>query len=97
MDQLVLRHLVSEHLPSIADTLQRHALDVIGVSMQWFLCVYINSLPLETALRVWDILFFDASPVILFRVALGLLDIYAKVCGVCGVVCDVVCNVGEGV
>lgn len=79
VDQLVLRQLVSEHLPTLADALQRHGLDVIGVSMQWFLCVYINSLPLETALRVWDVLFFDASPVILFRVALALLDVYSKV------------------
>ena len=49
-----------------------------GVSTQWFLCLFVNSLPLETCLRVWDILFFERCSSVLFRVAMALVDIYAQ-------------------
>jgi hypothetical protein len=38
--------------------------------------MYVNSLPTESALRVWDALFFERSAVVLHRVALALLDVY---------------------
>lgn len=41
--------------------------------------MFINSLPLESCLRVWDVLFFEGSAVVLFRVALALVDVYQKV------------------
>lgn len=44
-----------------------------------FLCCFLNSLPLDSALRVWDLLFFEGSAVVLFRVALALIEIYDQV------------------
>ena len=44
-----------------------------------FLCLFVNSLPLETCLRVWDLFFFEQCASSLFRVALALVDIYAQV------------------
>lgn len=44
-----------------------------------FLCCFLNSLPLDSALRVWDVLFFAGSAVVLFRVALALIEIYEQV------------------
>ncbi len=49
------------------------------VSTQWFLCLFVNSLPPESCLRVWDMLFFETSAAVLFRVALALFDIYTQV------------------
>ena len=35
---------------------------------QWFLCCYLNYLPLEACLRVWDWLFHQRSCTVLFKV-----------------------------
>ena len=59
-----------------------------------FLCCFLNSLPLDSALRVWDLLFFEGSAVVLFRVALALIEIYDQVgrggfrTGACGAACS---------
>ena len=52
---------------------------VAGADMQWFLCLFVNSLPLETCLRVWDAFFFERCASVLFRIGLALVDIYAQV------------------
>ena len=79
VDQLVFRHLVEAGFPRLAGHLEALGAGVAGVSTQWFLCLFVNSLPLETCLRVWDIFFFERCSSVLFRVALALVDIYAQV------------------
>ena len=78
MDQLVFRHLVDSGFPRLSGHLESLGAGVAGVSTQWFLCLFVNSLPLETCLRVWDIFFFERCASVLFRVALALVDIYAQ-------------------
>ncbi len=43
----------------------------------WFLCLYINVLPLYTTCRVWDCLFWEGS-VVLFRIGLTLMKSKAR-------------------
>eukprot|EP00961_Rhodomonas_salina_P160839 2165695-Rhodomonas_salina.3 len=45
-----------------------------GVGVQWSLCLFITCLPFETALRVWDVFFYDGAPA-LSRVALALFKL----------------------
>ncbi|KAL9099958.1 MAG: hypothetical protein Q9163_004611 [Psora crenata] len=40
----------------------------------WFMSLYIGTLPIETVLRVWDVLFYEGSRT-LFRVALAIFKI----------------------
>jgi hypothetical protein len=47
--------------------------DVKAICSQWFLLVFVNVLPLESVLRVWDSFFVEGSQ-ILFRVALAVLE-----------------------
>lgn len=56
-------------------------MDAASVTMSWFLCCFLNALPLDSALRVWDLLFFEGGAVVLFRVALALVEIYEQVGG----------------
>lgn len=79
MDQLVFGHLVDAGFPRLSSHLDSLGAHVAGVSTQWFLCLFVNSLPLETCLRVWDIFFFEQCSSVLFRVAMALVDIYAQV------------------
>ncbi len=74
----MFRHLVDSGFPRLSGHLESLGAGVAGVSTQWFLCLFVNSLPLETCLRVWDIFFFERCASVLFRVALALVDIYAQ-------------------
>jgi hypothetical protein len=78
VDQLAFKHLVDASFPRLAGHLERLGAHVAGVSTQWFLCLFVNSLPLETCLRVWDLFFLEACASALFRVALALVDVYAQ-------------------
>ena len=80
VDQLVFQQLVDSQFPTLAQRLQAQSVNVAAVSTQWFLCAFVNSLPLETCLRVWDLFFLTRCASALFRIALALVDIYSLVC-----------------
>lgn len=75
----MFKQLVDKQFPRLTTHLDSLGVNVASVSTQWFLCIFVNSLPLETCLRVWDIFLFERSSSVLFRVALALVDIYAQV------------------
>ena len=72
-------HLLAGAFPSACRHLAALEVDAAAVLMHWFLAIYVNALPLETCLRVWDLFFLERSAVVLFRVALALVDIYHQV------------------
>ncbi|XP_048139811.1 ecotropic viral integration site 5 ortholog-like isoform X2 [Rhodamnia argentea] len=56
-------------------------LDFLGVQIAWvtgpwFLSIFMNMLPWESVLRVWDVLLFEGNRVMLFRTALALMELY---------------------
>ncbi|KAG2490952.1 hypothetical protein HYH03_010629 [Edaphochlamys debaryana] len=77
VDQRVFKRLVAEIHPRLAAHLEALGADVSCVFVQWFLCVFVNFLPIEACLRVWDSLFFHRSPAVLFKTALALLDVFS--------------------
>ncbi|EKX43831.1 hypothetical protein GUITHDRAFT_140265 [Guillardia theta CCMP2712] len=74
-DQMCLHHLVCERLPDTSRLLQTLEADWEVVTMQWFLCIFVNCLPLHVTFRIWDAFFYDGSSV-LFRATLALLKIF---------------------
>ncbi|OIT01765.1 PREDICTED: TBC1 domain family member 2B-like [Nicotiana attenuata] len=71
VEQRVFRDLLTKKCPRLATHLDALEFDVSLVCTEWFLCLFSKSLPSETTLRVWDVLFYEGAKV-LFHVALAI-------------------------
>jgi len=60
-------------LPQLAAHLDEAGLPLSIATTKWFMCLFLNTLPAETLLRVWDVLLVD-GPAILVRVGAALLQ-----------------------
>lgn len=78
MDSRVLFSLVKLNLP----TLHRHLSDMQVVPeisfLSWFMCLFINTLPIKSVLRVWDCLLAQNKDILL-RVGLAVLEMCERV------------------
>ena len=63
VDMLVLNSLVMRYLPNLHKHLSEHNVDLSPVSMNWFLCLYVNTLPANARDRVLDCLLHEGSKV----------------------------------
>ncbi|KAG5596738.1 hypothetical protein H5410_037970 [Solanum commersonii] len=74
VEQRVFKDLLTKKCPRLASHLDSLEFDVSLVCTEWFLCLFSKSLPSETTLRVWDVLFYEGAKV-LFHVALAIFKI----------------------
>ncbi|KAJ0407273.1 hypothetical protein P43SY_008048 [Pythium insidiosum] len=73
-DQLMFRRLVAQELPVLAARLEQCGIQIQLITLHWFLCAFVCTLPTESALRVWDWFFLDGQEV-LFVTAIGILKL----------------------
>ncbi|KAK4749347.1 hypothetical protein SAY87_026796 [Trapa incisa] len=76
VDQLVFEELMRERFPKLVNHLDYLGVQVAWISGPWFLSIFVNMLPWESVLRVWDVIFFEGNRVMLFRTALALMELY---------------------
>nr|KJB78893.1 hypothetical protein B456_013G024400 [Gossypium raimondii] len=76
VDQLVFEELVRERFPKLVSHLDHLGVQVAWVTGPWFLSIFMNILPWESVLRVWDVFLFEGNRVMLFRTALALIEFY---------------------
>jgi len=67
----VLGELVEQRIPKVGEILKNDVKPWVLISSKWFICLFVDVLPIETLLRVWDCMFMEGSK-ILMRVALYL-------------------------
>ncbi|GAA0154598.1 GTPase-activating protein [Lithospermum erythrorhizon] len=76
VDQLVFEELIRERFPKLANHLDYLGVQVTWITAPWFLSIFVNVLPWESVLRVWDVLLFEGNRVTLFRTALAIMELY---------------------
>lgn len=76
VDQLVFEELIRERFPKLVNHLDYLGVQVAWISGPWFLSIFVNMLPWESVLRIWDVLLFEGNRVMLFRTALALMELY---------------------
>lgn len=69
-DQRVLKDLIQDKLPRVASHLEQYSVDLSLFTFNWFLTVFVDNIPIETFLRIWDAFLFEGSKV-LFRFAVA--------------------------
>jgi len=77
VEMLTLANLVQKKLPRLHRHLEHLGCEIHLLATDWFICLYITTLPVEVALRVWDSLFCEGAK-ILYRVALALLQLHEQ-------------------
>jgi hypothetical protein len=56
VDIMVMQRLMDKKVPAVSAHLRKHRIELEVVCISWFLCLFLNSLPIESTLRVWDVL-----------------------------------------
>jgi len=72
VDQRVFMDLIQQRLTNVGVHLTKLGVSVEVLTTQWFLCIFLNSLSMGSALRVWDTIMYHGGQVV-FQVALALL------------------------
>ncbi|KAH7307647.1 hypothetical protein KP509_22G070600 [Ceratopteris richardii] len=78
VEQRVFKDLLKKHCPRLVMHLENIGFDISLVITEWFLGLFSKSLPTETVMRIWDILFNEGARV-LFRIALAIFKIQEDV------------------
>lgn len=78
VDQLCFEELVKINFPRLVAHLDMLGVQVTWVSGSWFLSVFVNVLPWESVLRVWDVLLYERNRSMLFRTGLAIFEMHAS-------------------
>lgn len=73
----VLKSIMKEKNPKLIDYLSKYDIDFSFFATQWFLCLFIGSLPLESTLRILDSFFLEGYK-ILYRSSITILNMLEK-------------------
>lgn len=77
VDQKVMEMLVEKQIPELQTKLKEGGFELVVFTLPWFICLFINTLPFITVMRVWDVIMFEGDKA-LIRIALALLSIGEK-------------------
>ncbi|CAF0741810.1 unnamed protein product [Rotaria sordida] len=74
VDQFVLKDLLKQKAPDIYQHFEINEVEITSLTLNWFMAIFIDSVPFETLLRIWDCFLLEGAKV-LFRFALAILII----------------------
>jgi len=77
IEQNLFSEFTKALLPKLAAHFEAVGLPLSIVTTNWFMCLFVNTLPVDTLLRVWDILIVH-GPMCLIRVGTAILKIHER-------------------
>lgn len=77
VDQQVFQSCIAWKLPKLFSQFKATSTLLEPIICPWFLCLYINVLPLSVVCRVWDCMFWEGN-VVLFRIGLTMMKSKTK-------------------
>ena len=77
VDQFVLKDLIKQKAPDIHQHFENNEVEITSLTLNWFMAIFIDSVPFDTLLRIWDCFLLEGSKV-LFRFALAILIIHRE-------------------
>ncbi|GFV47385.1 TBC1 domain family member 2B [Trichonephila clavipes] len=70
VDQKVLKDIMIDKLPRLHAHFEQNNVDLSLFTFNWFLTIFVDNVPVEIYLRIWDVFLYEGSKV-LFRYALA--------------------------
>ena len=61
--QRVLKELMAEKMVRLHSHLEQHEVDLSLFTFNWFLTIYVDNIPTETYLRIWDSFLYEGNKV----------------------------------
>ncbi|XP_071749014.1 TBC1 domain family member 2B isoform X3 [Lepeophtheirus salmonis] len=71
VEQEVLKELLTEKIPRLAEHFNATGMDSSLFTLNWFLCIFVDNMPVNTYLHIWDSFLFEENKVLL-RYALAI-------------------------
>lgn len=65
-----LTKLLERRDMKLVQHLRKENVDIMSLTMQWFITNFCYNLPFRVLLRIWDVFLLERSPKIIFKVAL---------------------------
>ena len=74
IDQNIMEMLVRKQCPEMSKELDQMGCAISVFTFPWFICLFINTLPFTSVLRIWDVVILEGDKALL-RIALALVSI----------------------
>ena len=63
--------IFNTNLPVLCDHFEKEGINPKMYLFEWLLTLYSKSLNLDIVCRIWDLMFVDSGPIILYKSAIG--------------------------
>jgi hypothetical protein len=77
IDQDIFKLLLKLKYPKLYTLMENHDVPLTLITCEWFMTLFVNALPIESVLRVWDAFFYEGTKV-LFRISLAIFHMNEK-------------------
>lgn len=61
--QKVLKDLMADKLPRLFSHLEQNNVDLSLFTFNWFFTIFVDNIPVDTYLRIWDVFLYEGSKV----------------------------------
>uniref|UniRef100_A0A183C8B7 PH domain-containing protein n=1 Tax=Globodera pallida TaxID=36090 RepID=A0A183C8B7_GLOPA len=75
--QEVLKEIVEQKFPRLAQHLDECEIDLTTVTLNWFIALFFDAIPFQTMLHLWDCFLYE-GPKVLFRFTIALLGFHEE-------------------